>query len=110
MSQWYVIRQAHGRGIRVPTLMPRDIFLYATAFCDYFDSVFAVGVTRDGQQLAVFRHTFVFLNDMFGNFQQTDVTFCTRFLAFGLNPQMTIKRDFPDFLSSSDTCPSSLTL
>ena len=74
--------------------MPCDIFLYATVFCDYFDSVFAVGITRDGQQLAVFRHTLVFLNNMSGNFQQTNVTFCTRFLAFGLNPQMTIKRDF----------------
>ena len=73
--------------------MPCDIFLYATVFCDYFDSVFAVGITRDGQQLAVFRHTLVFLNDMSGNFQQTNVTFCTRFLAFGLNPQITIKRD-----------------
>lgn len=56
--------------------------------------VFAVGIAGNGQQFAVFRHTLVFLYDMFGNFQQTDVTFRTRFLAFGLNPQMTVKGYF----------------
>lgn len=73
--------------------MPRNVFLYTTMFCDDFNAVFTVGVTRDGQQFTILCYPLVFLDDVFGYFQQADITLRTRLLAVGFNPQMTIEGD-----------------
>lgn len=68
--------------------VPRDVFLDA-AFLRYdLDTVLAVIVTRNGQQLVSFVHTVVFLDDMLGDIQQSDIRFDTRFLTVGIQPQM----------------------
>ena len=72
--------------------VPRDVFLDA-AFLRYdLDTVLAVIVTRNGQQLVSFVHTVVFLDDMLGDIQQSDIRFDTRFLTVGIQPQMPVER------------------
>ena len=66
--------------------VPRYVFRY------HLDTVFAIDVARHRQQLVIIGNSVVFFDDMLGNIQQAYIAFRSRFLAVGLDPQMTVKR------------------
>ena len=72
--------------------MPRYVFLDTASLRYDLDTVLAVIVTWNGQQLVSFVHTVVFLDDMLGDIQQSDIRFDTCFLTVGVQPQMPVER------------------
>jgi hypothetical protein len=46
----------------------------------------AIGITGYWQQFIAFRRSLIFLDDMFGGVEQSDIGFCSRLLSVGLNP------------------------
>ncbi len=88
----YVVRQADGCNIAVVTHVARAV-LFDTAFLRYcFDTVLAVGVIQTGRAACSLRSYLLFLDDMFGYIQQSDICFGSRFLTIGVQPQMLVER------------------
>lgn len=73
--------------------VPCYVLVCAAFLGDNLDPVLAVRVARYRKQFTILCHTLVFLDDVFGYFQQADIAFRSRFLAVGFNPQMTVKGD-----------------
>ena len=72
--------------------VPRYVFLDTASLRYGLNAVFAVIVTRNGQEPSVGCHITVLFDDMLGNVQQSDVRFDTRFLTLGVQPQMPVER------------------
>ena len=76
----------------MPRYMPRYVFLDTASLRYDFNAVFTIIVGWNRQEFSVGLHIAIFLDDMLGNVQQSDIGFDTRFLTLGVQPQMPVER------------------
>lgn len=72
--------------------MPRYVFLDAASLRYGLNAVFTIIIAWNGQQFISLGYAVVFLDDMLGDIQQSDIRFDARFLTVGVQPQMPVER------------------
>lgn len=73
--------------------VPRHVFVNAAFLGNHFQVILAVGIAGDRQKQVAFGYSLILLDNLQRYVLQPYVTFHSRFLSIGLNPQVPVERE-----------------